>query len=121
MLATASAAITASGIMAVMVVHATNAATNPFTPNDPRNLRLDQVTTVLWVMLIVLAAALLGIPGGIGIYDAVKNAGSPVIPAAGWVAVMVLGTVLAAAILTAIPARLGTRQPVAEILQAETA
>jgi hypothetical protein len=34
---------------------------------------------------------------------------------------MVLGTVLAAAILTAIPARIGARQPVAEILQAETA
>jgi putative ABC transport system permease protein len=166
-LATASAAITASGIMAVMVVHATNAANTPLTPNDPRNLRLDQATTVLSAMLIILAAvnaifiawataldtrhssalaralgatpaqitagisvaqilpalagALLGIPGGIGIYDAVKNAGSPVIPPAGWVTVMVLSTVLAAAILTAIPARIGARQPVAEILQAETA
>jgi ABC-type antimicrobial peptide transport system permease subunit len=166
-LATASAAITASGIMAVMVVHATNAANSPLTPNDPRNLRLDQVTTVLSVMLTILAAAnavfiawaatldtrhssalaralgatpgqitagisvaqilpalagaLLGIPGGIGIYDAVKNAGTPVIPAAGWVAAMVLGTVLAAAILTAIPARIGARQPVAEVLQAESA
>ena len=68
-----------------------------------------------------LTGALLGIPGGIGIYDAVKNAGSPVIPAAGWVAVMVLGTVLAVAILTAIPARIGARQPVAEVLQAEMA
>lgn len=166
-LATASAAITASGIMAVMVAHATNAATSLLTPDNPRNLRLDQVTTALSVMLIILAAvnaifiawattldtrhssalaralgampgqitagisiaqlipalagALLGIPGGIGTYDAVKNAGTPVIPAAGWVAVMVLGTVLAAAILTAIPARIGARQPVAEVLQAETA
>lgn len=166
-LATASAAITASGIMAVMVLHATGAANSPLAPNDPRNMRLDQITTVLSVMLIILAAvnavfiawattldtrhssalaralgatpaqitagisvaqmlpalagALLGIPGGIGIYDAVKNAGTPVIPAAGWLAVMVFGTVLAAAILTAVPARIGARQPVAEVLQAETA
>jgi hypothetical protein len=34
---------------------------------------------------------------------------------------MVLGTVLAVAILTAIPARIGARQPVAEVLQAEMA
>ena len=60
-------------------------------------------------------------PGGIGIYDAVKNAGSPVIPPAGWMTVMVLGTVLAAVVLAAIPARIGARVPVAEILQAETA
>ncbi len=139
-----------------MVLHATNTANSPLTPNDPRNLRFDQVTTALTVMLIILAAvnaiflawattldtrrssalaralgatpgqiaagisvaqllpalagALLGIPGGIGIYDAVKNAGSPVIPPAGWVAAMVLGTVLAAAILTAIPALIGARR-----------
>jgi hypothetical protein len=34
---------------------------------------------------------------------------------------MVLGTLLAVAGLTAIPARIGTRRPVAEILQAEIA
>ena len=149
-----------------MVLHATNAANSPLAPNDPRSLRLDQITTVLSVMLVTLAAvnavfiawattldtrhsaalaralgatpaqitagisaaqiipalvgALLGIPGGIGTYDAVKNAGTPVIPAAGWVAAMVVGTVLAAAVLTAIPARIGARQPVAEALKAET-
>ena len=43
-------------IMAVMVGHATNAANNPLTPNDPLNLPLDQVKTVLSVMLIILAA-----------------------------------------------------------------
>ncbi len=82
-----------------------------------------QITAGISVAQILpaLAGALLGIPGGIGIYDAVKNAGSPVIPAAGWVAAMVLGTVLTAAVLTAIPARIVARQPVAEILQAETA
>jgi putative ABC transport system permease protein len=165
-LATVSTAVTASAIMAVMVLHATNAGYGLHTPDDPLNLRLDQVTTVLSVMLIMLAAvnaifiawatildsrhasaltralgatprqitagisvaqilpafagALLGIPGGIGIYDAVKNAGSPVMPPAGWVAVMVLGTVLTVAVLTAIPARIGASQPVAKVLKAET-
>lgn len=82
-----------------------------------------QITVGISVAQILpaLVGALLGVPGGIGIYNAVKSAGTPVIPAAGWVAVLVLGTVLAAAILTAIPARIGARQPVAEVLQAEKA
>jgi putative ABC transport system permease protein len=162
-----SVAITASGIMAVLVVRATSSANNLLSPNYPQNVRLDQVTTVLSVMLIVLAAvnalfitwatildtrhaaaltralgatprqvtvgtavaqllpalagALLGIPGGLGIYDAAKNGGPTVLPAAGWIAVMVVGTVLAVVLLSAIPARIGARRPVAEVLQAEAA
>jgi putative ABC transport system permease protein len=42
-----------------------------------------------------------------------------VIPPAWWLAAAVLGTLLAAAALAAIPAWLGTRRPAAEILQAE--
>jgi hypothetical protein len=51
-----SVAVTASGIMAVLVVPATNAVNSSFSPNDPQNLRLDQATAVLSVMLVVLAA-----------------------------------------------------------------
>ena len=166
LLAVFSVAVTASGIMAVLVVHATNAARG-LAPNDPQDLRLDQVTALLSVMLVVLAAvnalfiawatildtrhaaalvralgatpgqvtvgisvaqlvpalagALLGIPGGLGIFDVAKKGGSAVIPAAGWIALMVLGTVLAVAVLAAIPARVGTRRSVAEVLQAEAA
>ena len=41
------------------------------------------------------------------------------IPPASWITVAVLGTMLAVAALTALPARLGTRQPVSRLLQAE--
>ena len=159
-------AVTASGIMAVLVVHATN-ATSALSPNDLYTLRVDQVTTVLSVMLVVLAAvnaffiawatildtrhaaalvralgatpeqvtvgisvaellpalagALLGIPGGLGIYDAAKNGGSTAMPAMGLLAIMVVGTILTVAMLTALPAHIGTRRPVAELLQTEAA
>ncbi len=69
----------------------------------------------------LVQGVLLGIPGGLGIYDAAKNGGSTVIPTVGWIVVMVLGTVLAVVVLAAIPAHVGARRPVAEILQAEAA
>jgi hypothetical protein len=83
----------------------------------------EQITTGLSVaqLLPALAGALLGIPGGIGIYDAAKNGGTTTIPSALWLVVMVAGTLLAVAVLTAIPARIGARRPVAEVLQAEAA
>jgi hypothetical protein len=43
------------------------------------------------------------------------------IPPAWWLAAAVLGTLLAVAGLTTIPARIGARRPAAEILQSETA
>jgi putative ABC transport system permease protein len=64
-----------------------------------------------------LAGALLGIPGGFGLYSAVKHGGSTVIPPVGWLIVLVLGTVIVVAGLTALPARVGARRPVAEVLQ----
>lgn len=70
-------------------------------------------------VLPALAGALLGIPGGIGVWYAAKNAGAPTIPAPGWLAVMVLGTIGAVAVLTVIPARIGTRQPAAAALRAD--
>jgi hypothetical protein len=47
--------------------------------------------------------------------------GGVVQPSALWLAATALGTLLAVAGLTAVPARIGTRQPAAEILPAETA
>jgi hypothetical protein len=69
-----------------------------------------------------VSGALLGIPGGIGFYDAAKNGGATtMIPPALWLVVMVVVILLAVAVLTAIPARVGARRPVAEVLQAEAA
>jgi ABC-type lipoprotein release transport system permease subunit len=162
-----SVAITTSGIVAVLIVHATGSDQGFFAPNNPQNLRLDQVTSVIAAMLIVLAAinaifiawamaldvrhssaiaralgatprqvgtglavaqmlpalagALLGVPGGIGLYDAAKNGGNTAVPQVWWLAATVLGTVAVVALLAVIPARAGARRPVAEILQTETA
>ena len=163
-----SIAVTVSGIVAVLIVHATvNAQDGFFAPDNPQSLRLDQVTSVISVMLVVLAAvnaifiawaitldarhsaalaralgatprqvsgglavaqmfpalagALLGIPGGIGLYDAASNGGGSALPPAPWLVAVVLAAVAAVAVLTVIPARIGARRPVAEILQAETA
>ena len=162
-----SVAITTSGIVAVLIVHATGTDQGFFAPNNPQNIRLDQVTTVISAMLIVLAAinaifiawamaldmrhssalaralgatprqvgtglavaqmfpalagALLGIPGGVGLYDAAKNGGSTTVPPVWWLAATVLGTVAVVALLTVIPARAGARRPVAEILQTGSA
>ena len=82
----------------------------------------DQITVGLSVaqLLPALAGALLGIAGGFGIYYAPKNgAGQATIVPAGWLAVIVAGTMLAVAVLTAIPARIGARRPAAEVLKAE--
>jgi ABC-type lipoprotein release transport system permease subunit len=71
-------------------------------------------------MLPALAGTILGIPGGILLFDAVspsKSANLPVL----WMLAVLVGTPLVIAALTAIPARLGGRRPVAEILQAELA
>ncbi len=72
-------------------------------------------------MFPALAGALLGIPGGVGLYDAAKSGGTTTVPPAWWLVAMVLGTVSVVAVLTVIPARIAGRRPVAENLQAETA
>ena len=70
-------------------------------------------------LLPALPGAIIGIPAGIGLYAAVSPGGSVTIPPASWITAAVLGTMLAVAALTALPARLGTRQPVSRLLQAE--
>ena len=63
--------------------------------------------------------ALLGIPAGTALYRAVQSGGPVGSPPAWWLLAMVAGMLLAVARLTVIPARIGARRPVAEILQAE--
>jgi hypothetical protein len=156
-----SVAVTTSGLVAVLILHATSATWS-------LGSQVAQATTIVSVMLIVLAAvnaifiawttslearhpaalaralgatpeqvttglsvaflpsaligALLGIPGGIGIYDAAKSgAGATAFPPVLWLVAMVVLTLLVIAVLTAIPTRIGARRPVAEVLQAEAA
>jgi ABC-type lipoprotein release transport system permease subunit len=154
-----SVAVAASGLVAVLVLHAT-AASWQLGP------RVTQATTVISVMLVILAAvnavfiawstvlevrhpaalaralgatpeqltagltvtylvpalvgALLGIPGGIGVYDAAKNGGgTTTLPSASSLVAMVVLTLVVIAVLTAVPTSIGARRPVAEVLQAE--
>ena len=67
-----------------------------------------------------LPGALLGVPLGIGLFAAANHAGIVTIPPAWWLAAAVLGTLLARAVLASIPARIGARSPVSQILAADT-
>ena len=73
-------------------------------------------------VLIVLAVAVAVAVASIGVYRlAAKASGGA--PSASlplwWMVAVVVGTVLAVAVLTLIPARAGARRPVAEVLRAE--
>jgi putative ABC transport system permease protein len=72
-------------------------------------------------LLPALAGALLGIPAGIALYGAVQAGGSQAGVPLPWLLLLVLGMLTTVAALTAAPASIGTRRPVAQILQAETA
>ena len=72
-------------------------------------------------LLPALPAAIVGIPAGIALYAAVSNGQTLTIPPAWQLLAVVAATLLVVAGLTAIPARIGARHPVAEILQSETA
>jgi putative ABC transport system permease protein len=71
-------------------------------------------------LLPALPGAILGVPVGVGLYDAVGQHGStlPSVPAVLGVLVV---TLLVVALLTSVPARIGARTSVAEILQSELA
>jgi ABC-type lipoprotein release transport system permease subunit len=71
-------------------------------------------------VLPALAGAIPGIPGGILLFNAVSPTKSAHVPP-GWILAVLVATPLVIALLTAIPARLGGRRAVAEILQAELA
>jgi putative ABC transport system permease protein len=83
----------------------------------------QQVSTALAAAQLIpaLPGALLGIPLGIGLFAAANGTGIVTIPPTSWLLAAVLGTLLALAGLTAIPARIGARRSVAAILQPETA
>lgn len=70
--------------------------------------------------LLALTGAVIGVPGGIELFMAISQDAAPLPPA--WSLIAVLpGTVLVVAVLTMIPAQVGARRPVAEILHAELA
>jgi hypothetical protein len=62
-------------------------------------------------VLPALAGAVLGIPGGFGLFLVVKHGGTMSYPPFWWLISVVLGTLLLVAGLTAIPARIGARRP----------
>ena len=65
--------------------------------------------------------ALLGIAGGIGIFDAARNGPGPTtLPSTLSLIAMVVLTGITIAGLTAITTRIGSRQPVAELIRANT-
>jgi putative ABC transport system permease protein len=83
--------------------------------------RTRQVSSglVLAQVLSALPGAIIGIPLGIGLFLAAVHGGG--LPPATWLAAAVLGTLLAMAGLTVVPATIGARKPVAEALQSEAA
>ena len=72
-------------------------------------------------VLPALAGALTGVAGGFELFTVASQGGSVSQPPAWCLIATVAGTVVAVAGLTAIPARVGARRPVAEILQSEVA
>ncbi|MGH3151557.1 MAG: FtsX-like permease family protein [Streptosporangiaceae bacterium] len=83
----------------------------------------EQVTVGLSAAQILPAAigALVGVPAGIGFYHLAKHGGTLVSPSVFSLAATLVATLLVIAALTAIPARLGGRRPVIEVLQSEVA
>jgi putative ABC transport system permease protein len=83
--------------------------------------RTWQVSSGLVVaqLLSALPGAILGVPLGLLLFKAAVHGGS--LPPDRWLVAAVLAALVAMAALTTIPARIGTRQPVAVILQSETA
>jgi ABC-type antimicrobial peptide transport system permease subunit len=71
-------------------------------------------------VLSALPGAIVGVPLGLGLFKAVGGH-QTTSPPAWWLLAAVLGTLLAVAGLTAVPALAGPRVPVPRILQAETA
>jgi putative ABC transport system permease protein len=83
--------------------------------------RPRQVSSGLVVaqLLSALPGAILGVPLGLLLFKAAVHGGT--LPPPSWLAYAVLAALAVMAALTTIPARIGTRQPVALILQSETA
>ncbi|HTS97344.1 MAG TPA: FtsX-like permease family protein [Streptosporangiaceae bacterium] len=85
---------------------------------SPRQVTAGIVTAQV---LPALPGSLLGIPLGIELFAAAAQGAGVVVPPASWLAVAVLATLAAVAVLAGIPAWIGARHPVTPVLQAETA
>jgi putative ABC transport system permease protein len=171
-LSAASTAVTVTGVVAVIAAHhASSVEAGRFDwfagLTDPVTGRVNQVMTVLTVVLITLAAVnalvtgwataldtrqpsalsralggsrrqvtaglaaaqalaalpgtLIGIPLGILLFTVANGAGTLSVPPAPWLAAVVLGALAAVGALTAVPADVSARRPVAPILQSEAA
>jgi putative ABC transport system permease protein len=72
-------------------------------------------------VLAALPGAIVGVPAGIALFGAANGTGIVTAPPAAWLIAAVLGTLLAVAALTAIPARIAARIPPAQVLQSEAA
>ena len=72
-------------------------------------------------MVPALVGGILGIPGGLALIAVADPDATTPIPPLWQLLGVVPGTVLVVAALTAIPARISARRPVAEILQSELA
>jgi ABC-type lipoprotein release transport system permease subunit len=83
----------------------------------------QQITTGLTTaqLLPALLGVLLGIPGGIAIYNNPNHTGATALPPALWTVMVIVLTLLAIAVLTAVPTRIGARRAVADVLQGEVA
>ena len=83
--------------------------------------RERQVSSGLVVaqVLSALPGVVIGIPLGVGLYQAVVKGGS--VPPPLWLAATLVGTLIVMAALTVVPAGIAMRRPVAEVLQSETA
>jgi len=83
--------------------------------------RSRQVSSGLVVaqVLCALPGAVIGIPLGVGLFKVAVHHGT--LPPVSWLVAAAIGTLVAMAALTIVPARIGARQPIAEILSAEAA
>jgi putative ABC transport system permease protein len=75
-------------------------------------------------LLPAVVAVILGIPAGLGLYrlasqGATHGHGLALVPPVWWLLAVLPGTLLVIAVLTAIPARIGARRPVALVLRSE--
>jgi putative ABC transport system permease protein len=156
-----SVMIAVTGVVAIFASTGENLASGP----TPRAERLGQLTAIITIMIIVVAAvntlfiawatitdarrttalsrvfgatsrqvgtgmsaaqllpvlpgALLGIPAGLYLYRAAAQQQALTVPPLWELATILLGTLFAVALLTAVPLQLAARRPLAEVLQTE--
>jgi len=72
-------------------------------------------------MLSALPGAIVGIPLGVELFAAANRGRILTTPPTSWLIAVVVGTLVVVALLAAIPARIGNRRSVTEVLQAEFA